>query len=358
MRPQDTTNVTEVLMFLMAMPAFADCLSAEEQATVEQYIGQVSKADAHATVKLVYGSRKSMPEQKRQALIVIQPLKKDIIKRTADVQSFDRMSEDQTERLEAAPLDNDAAESSFAIVKEQQRLKPNENLATSEALMLAQINDPFGYIGDRTPEEKAAIWTRAREEEKKEIQRSKEALQELKAKKVEKMKKMIEDAKRREAKADKAQNEFKDTEPIHTREELDELLETMADSELRSAFLRDQIRNWNSKGVSTAELAIGKDGDTKRVTQLQEKLAHYLDKRLSAMLLDSAVKDQRPKRKQHALPAKRSPVKRAKQESSKSKKSAKTSSKKVKKEKKRQRDTGSKGKNGRHSKRMKVGKKK
>lgn len=336
MKVIDTSNVTEVMMFLMSMPAFYEYLEPAEAEGVEQSIGPTSKVCAHKTVKLAYESRKSIEEQVRQVKLVLPALCDDITKRAAEFLPGGKIAElspEERKSLSAVPLNNDASERTFGIMTEEQRRKPNESLATSEAQMLAQTNDPFGYIDKRSETEKDEIWLRAREEQKNEKQRARIAMEEMQAKKREKMKKKIEDAKRREEKAANEKAEYDGVEPINTKEDLQEHLTAISEDAVRAAFLRDQIKNWHSKGVTHQQLPLGRGG----ARELKRRLSRFLAERVAAVVApvvakpvheasvpaSAAATSKSRKRKGVDKPAKQKQKKSKQSESAKSKRGTK-----------------------------------
>jgi hypothetical protein len=301
MSPSDTANDKEVIMMLLCMSAFIDYLAADEVVLLEQFVGEPAQVSAHHTVKLAYESRNSIAEQARQTKIALPELKSDMKKRTAEFLpegEVAEMSEERKEWLRAVPLNNDACERRFGITAEEHRKKPNESWAMSEATTLAQTNKPFDYIEQlpATEEKKDEMWRKARDEQKREQERAKADWEDMKARKREKVKKTIEEAQRRERKAAKERAEFKDVEPINTQEELEEHLNEIQDGDVRKAFLRDQIRNWQSKGATRNELNFSR-GSAKA---MKAKLVEYLNKRLSAAML---AKPSVPKSRKHRAPA-------------------------------------------------------
>lgn len=296
---KDSSNVVEVAMALMGMSAFIAYLDAEDVAHIETMIGSVAAVDAHASVKLVYLSRHTLTEQARQLKIIAADLATDIAHRTKEFQpggSLAEMTPEDKKRLSAVPLNNDMCERPFGLVGGEQKQKPNETLATSEATALAKINAPFEYIAERPVEEKNAIWKKSRQEQKKEQERNREHIERMQAQKREKIQKLIEAAKKRESKAAAEQAEFKDVTPINTVEELQEHL-AGCDEAVKLDVLRDQIRNWNSKGVPKSKLSIGKDN---KPEALQKKLEAYLEVRLDQVMAEAPADPPAKKRQASA----------------------------------------------------------
>lgn len=301
---------------MMGMSAFVEYLQPEEVSTMEKAIGPVAAIDAHPSVKLVYSSRPTLTEQARQLKIIAADLAQDIQQRTQAFQVGGEIAEmlpEEKKRLSAMPLNNDMCERPLGLVGEEQKQKPNEKLATSEATAMAKINKPFEYIAQRPVEEKKQIWRKSRQEQKKEAERNKEHIERMQAQKREKIRKLIEAAKKRESKAAAEQAEYKDEQPINTSEELQEHLAGL-DEAVKLDVLRDQIKNWNSKGVAKSKLSIGKDKNNAEA--LQKKLEAYLDSKLDAVMV--AVDEQPENKKRQGSADSREPnapaAKRAKTE--------------------------------------------
>lgn len=296
MKVKDSGNDKEMMMMLLSTRVFTEYLSKDELEIMATFIGPASAVNAHPSVKLAYNSRSTLQKQAEQLKIVSPALSEDLQTRTKAFQPGGRyavMTHEEKKRLSRVPLNNDASERPLGLVGEEQRSKPNERLATSEATAMAKINDPWSYIAERTEEEKDEIWVKARAEEKIETERRKQELAKMEREKQEKMRKTIDAAKLREAKQAKTEAEFKDEEPINTVEELQEHLAGLDDS-VKTDVLRDQIRNWNSKGVTKKEIAIGADD---KPEQLQNKLERFLERKLTKAM---EARPEPPKRKRKA----------------------------------------------------------